>query len=214
MSIDISKIFALRDNWNLNKDARAILNKLKITIVDNSEERFERDRVDRERMEIARIEQEKRDYERLRKKEAQALARIEQEQEKLEYERLRKQEAQALERKEKIDRINKAKREKAQTEYDQSQEYVQSQTITPVKHKAKYGMVKEINDRGITDMCGVIIEIHKIVKTKIIDNTCLADPDIARALHDCRSTVADISRNMVGNSALRSELVLNIYNNQ
>jgi hypothetical protein len=78
----------------------------------------------------------------------------------------------------------------------------------------EYNVENERKRTETTKMEERIREIHTMVKTKIRDNTALNDTVIASALRRCMFTINDISHNLEGNSALRSALVLNIYNNQ
>jgi hypothetical protein len=194
-------IRALREDWDNNENPNTIFDQLKVTIIYNPP-------ITCLIPQILTTTEMLRDNYRAKLAEEEDLRRREiEEQERLERERV-KQEKLENQRRE-GERIQREWREKFEAQNQIIRKQAQSNKIT-IENK----MVKEIKKNGITEMEEVIREIHRVVKVKIRNNTALDDHDIALALQRCRFIIDNISHNLEGNSALRSALVLNIYNNQ
>lgn len=187
--VTVDDIRALRKDWDDNKNLHAIFNQLNVSIICNQPI-------------ICLIPQILTTIEMLHDDRKVRVAMINrrlleiEEQERREIERVRNEE-ERIKRKilEAQSRINSNKRQQ-------------------VEVTTQNNVENEIKRTDTTKMEARIREIHTMVKTKIRDNTALNDPVIVSAIRRCRFTINDISHNLDGNSALRSALVLNIYNNQ
>lgn len=199
VDVKLDDIRALRKDWETNKEPHTIFNQLKVTININSEITCLIPNI-LTTVEMLREKIKTKCAEKERRKQRQKIEQERHEGEKLKKERL---ERQGLER-EKLKAQNLENR-------NQSQPHT---TIIENDNKIENKMVKEIEKKGITEMEEVLKEIHKIVKTKIVDHTLSDDPDIVRALRICRYTEKDIGNDLNGNTAQRSAVVLAIYNNR